>query len=36
VKNLDPQVVSPWTLESYLAGRDPGMEAAARLLSPPR
>jgi hypothetical protein len=36
VKNLDPEIAAPWTLEAYAAGRDPGMEAAARLLSPPR
>ncbi|MES2305216.1 MAG: hypothetical protein V4558_06900 [Gemmatimonadota bacterium] len=32
VKNLDPDVSAPWTLESYAAGRDPGMEAVARIL----
>ncbi len=33
VKNLDPDVAAPWTLDSYAAGRDPGMEAAARVLA---
>lgn len=33
VKSLDPEVPAPWTLESYAAGRDPGMEAAQRILS---
>ena len=35
VKSLDPEIAAPWTLESYAAGRDPGMEAATRLLSKP-
>jgi hypothetical protein len=36
VKSLDPEIAAPWTLEAYAAGRDPGMEAAARVLSKPR
>ena len=36
VKSLDPEIAAPWTLESYAAGRDPGMEAATRLLARPR
>jgi hypothetical protein len=32
VKSLAPEVAAPWTLEVYVAGRDPGMEAAARIL----
>ena len=34
VKSLDPEVAAPWTLEAYAAGRDPGMEAASRVLRP--
>jgi hypothetical protein len=33
IKSLDPDVAAPWTLENYAAGRDPGMEAAARVLA---
>jgi hypothetical protein len=36
VKTLDPEIAAPWTLESYAEGRDPAMEAAARVLSRPR
>lgn len=32
VPSLEPELSAPWTLESYAAGRDPGMEAAARIL----
>ncbi|MES2125490.1 MAG: hypothetical protein V4503_12460, partial [Gemmatimonadota bacterium] len=32
VKSLAPDVAAPWTLESYAAGRDPAMEAAANVL----
>ncbi len=32
VKSLAPDVPAPWTLETYVQGRDPGMEAAARVL----
>jgi hypothetical protein len=32
VKSLAPDVAAPWTLESYAAGRDPGMEAAGKIL----
>ena len=32
VTSLAPEVAAPWTLDSYAAGRDPGMEAAARIL----
>ncbi|HEV3057109.1 MAG TPA: hypothetical protein VGY48_02625 [Vicinamibacterales bacterium] len=34
VKSLAPDIAAPWTIESYAAGRDPGMEAAARVLAP--
>ena len=34
MKSLDPEVAAPWTLEAYEAGRDPGMEAASRVLRP--
>jgi hypothetical protein len=33
VASLDPDVAAPWTIEAYLAGRDPGMEAVARDVS---
>lgn len=33
VPNLEPEVAAPWLFESYRAGRDPGMEAAARILA---
>lgn len=32
VQSLAPDVAAPWTLESYAAGRDPGMEAVERLV----
>jgi hypothetical protein len=32
VKSLTPDIAAPWTIESYAAGRDPGMEAATRIL----
>jgi hypothetical protein len=32
VKTLDPDVAAPWTIDAYAAARDPGMEAAARVL----
>jgi hypothetical protein len=32
VRTLEPDVAAPWTLEAYRAGRDPAMEAVARLL----
>jgi hypothetical protein len=32
VESLAPEVAAPWTLEAYVAGRDPGIEAAARIL----
>ena len=31
--SLDPDIKAPWTLDAYAAGRDPGMEAAERVLS---
>ncbi len=34
VSTLAPDVSAPWTLETYAAGRDPGMEAVAKLLAP--
>lgn len=32
VKSLEPDTPAPWTLESYAGGRDPGMDAVARIL----
>jgi hypothetical protein len=32
VPTLAPDVAAPWTVEAYLAGRDPGMEAVEREL----
>jgi hypothetical protein len=32
VRTLEPDAAAPWTIESYRAGRDPAMEAVARLL----
>ena len=32
VPTLAPAVAAPWTIEAYLAGRDPGMEVAAAAL----
>lgn len=32
VETLDPEVPAPWTLDAYVKGRDPGMEAAVRVL----
>jgi hypothetical protein len=32
VPSLAPAIAAPWTIEAYLAGRDPGMEAAAGTL----
>jgi hypothetical protein len=32
VPNLNPEIAAPWTIEAYASGRDPGMEAAARIL----
>ena len=32
VRTLEPDVAAPWTLEAYRVGRDPAMEAVARLL----
>lgn len=32
VRSLEPNVAAPWTIEAYRAGRDPAMEAAARVL----
>ena len=35
VANLDPAVPAPWTAAAYQTGRDPGMEAVARVLGHP-
>ena len=35
VASLAPDVAAPWTIEAYLAGRDPGMEAVAAALGRP-
>ena len=32
VASLAPTVVAPWTIEAYASGRDPGMDAVARVL----
>jgi hypothetical protein len=32
VPNLDPEIAAPWTIEAYVAGRDPGMEAVMAAL----
>lgn len=32
VRSLEPEVRAPWTIEAYIAGRDPGLEAAERIL----
>jgi hypothetical protein len=31
-ETLEPEVKAPWTLDAYVRGRDPGMDAAARAL----
>ncbi|HUL72385.1 MAG TPA: hypothetical protein VLT86_04750 [Vicinamibacterales bacterium] len=33
VPSLAPEVAAPWTIDDFAAGRDPGMDAAARLLA---
>ncbi len=33
VDSLAPEVPAPWTIDAYAAGRDPGMDAAARVLA---
>jgi hypothetical protein len=30
VRSLDPEIPAPWTIQDYLAGRDPAMEALRR------
>ena len=35
VPSLAPDVAAPWTIEAYLAGRDPAMEAVAAALGRP-
>ncbi|HYV20188.1 MAG TPA: hypothetical protein VFC25_14280 [Verrucomicrobiae bacterium] len=35
VPTLDPEIPAPWTIETYRAGRDPGMEAIAAALGKP-
>ena len=32
VPTLAPDIKAPWTIEAYLTGRDPGMEAVAAAL----
>lgn len=36
VDSAGPEIAAPWTIEAYAAGRDPGMEAAARVLEKQR
>lgn len=33
VPTLAPEIAAPWTIDAYLAGRDPGMEAVAAALA---
>jgi len=33
VPSLTPDVRAPWTIDDFAAGRDPGMDAAAKVLS---
>jgi hypothetical protein len=33
VKSLAPDIAAPWTIDAYLAGRDPAMEAVAAALA---
>lgn len=33
VDSLAPDIAAPWTFEVYAAGRDPGMEAVARVIN---
>ncbi|HEX4857601.1 MAG TPA: hypothetical protein VFV17_01205 [Usitatibacteraceae bacterium] len=33
VPSLDPDIAAPWTIDDYRAGRDPAMEAVARVLA---
>ena len=33
VATLAPDIPAPWTIQAYLAGRDPAMEAVARALA---
>ena len=33
IESLAPDVPAPWTIDAYAAGRDPGMDAAARVLA---
>ena len=34
VPTLEPEIKAPWTIESWLAGRDPGMAAVEKALKP--
>jgi hypothetical protein len=34
VASLAPDIAAPWSIEAWLAGRDPGMEAVAAALRP--
>lgn len=34
VRTLAPDIVAPWTVDSYRTGRDPAMDAVARALKP--
>lgn len=36
VESAGPEIAAPWTIEAYRLGRDPGMEAAARILRGPQ
>jgi hypothetical protein len=33
IESLAPDVAAPWTIDAYAAGRDPAMDAAARVLA---
>lgn len=36
VKSLDPDIAAPWTIDAYREGRDPAMEAVAKVLGEPK
>ena len=33
VPSLQPDIAAPWTIDAYIAGRDPGIEAVAAALA---
>jgi hypothetical protein len=32
VRSFEPDMAAPWTIDAYRSGRDPAMEAVARVL----